>query len=113
MSFFQGDLPDVARTILHQHSIQGDLTNVNQSMCQWLAYSAMINIGISYAFLYDVLAKLIGNWAPLSLDKEEENMLAESFQRFDEHCKEQILKHRSNINVEKRVQLDSFGNMLR
>jgi hypothetical protein len=73
----------------------------------------MINIGISYAFLCEILSKLIGKWAPLSLDKEEENMVAESFQRFDDHCQDQILKHRSIINIEKRVQLDSFANMLR
>lgn len=73
----------------------------------------MINIGISYQFLHEILSKLISKWAPLSLDKEEENMVAESFQRFDEHCHDQILRHRALINVEKRVQLDSFGAMLR
>lgn len=73
----------------------------------------MINIGISYSFLCEILSKLIARWAPLSLDKDEENMLAEAFQRFDEHCRDQIVKHRSIINVEKRVQLDSFGSLLR
>lgn len=99
--------------ILHQHAIQGDLTEVHQNMCQWLAYSAMTNIGISFGFLHNILSKLISTWAPLSLEKEEEDMLSNSFQRFDDHCREQIMRHRSIVNVEKRIQLDSFGNMLR
>ncbi|KAI6176733.1 Protein unc-13-like protein D [Aphelenchoides bicaudatus] len=113
VSFFQGDLPDAAKMILHQHAIQGDLTDLHQNMCQWLAFSAMINIGISYAFLCEILSKLIAKWQPLALDKEEENMIADSFQKFDDHCREQIMKHRSIVNVEKRIQLDSFGSLLK
>ncbi|KAI6187857.1 Protein unc-13-like protein D [Aphelenchoides besseyi] len=127
VSFYHGDLPETAKMILHQHAVQGDLTEVHQNMCkqrllgkiqynsigQWLAYSAMTNISISYAFLYEILQNLIAKWVPLALDKEEENMLADSFQRFDEHCHEQLLKHRTNINVEKRVQLEFFGDMIR
>lgn len=73
----------------------------------------MTNIGISYGFLHDILQNLISKWVPLSLDKDEENMVGDSFQKFDEHIKEQILNHRANINVEKRVQLDNFANLLR
>ncbi|KAI6214820.1 Protein unc-13-like protein D [Aphelenchoides besseyi] len=113
VSFYHGDLPETAKMILHQHAVQGDLTEVHQNMCQWLAYSAMTNISISYAFLYEILQNLIAKWVPLALDKEEENMLADSFQRFDEHCHEQLIKHRTNINVEKRVQLEFFGDMIR
>ncbi|CAD5215790.1 unnamed protein product [Bursaphelenchus okinawaensis] len=113
VSFFQGDLPETANMILHQHAVQGDLSEVHQAMCQWLAYSAMINIGLSYGFLYEILRNLISKWLPLSLDKDEENMLADSFQKFDAHSRQQILEHRKHINVEKRVQLDSFGNMIR
>lgn len=73
----------------------------------------MINIGISYAFLYDILSKLISLWAPLALDKDEENMLGESFFMFDTYCKSQLLEHRTKLNVKKRSQIDSFANMLR
>ena len=73
----------------------------------------MINIGISFAFLYTILERLIGSWAPLALDREEENLLAASFQRFDEFAHEQLLEHRSLVNVEKRAQLEAFGEMLR
>lgn len=68
----------------------------------------MTNIGISYAFLYDILSKLISKWRPLALDKvciiikfnkkiviikEEENLLADSFVSFDKHCRRVILEH--------------------
>uniref|UniRef100_A0A914DYX8 C2 domain-containing protein n=1 Tax=Acrobeloides nanus TaxID=290746 RepID=A0A914DYX8_9BILA len=113
VSFYQGNLPETATTILHQHAIQGDLTELHQAMCHWLAYSAMLNIGISYAFLYDILTKLISLWAPLALDKDEENMLGESFIMFDNYCKSFLLEHRQKINVKKRSQVDSFANMIR
>lgn len=35
----------------------------------WLAYSSLLNIGISYSFLFDVLSDLISKWVPLVLDK--------------------------------------------
>uniref|UniRef100_A0A914S570 Uncharacterized protein n=1 Tax=Parascaris equorum TaxID=6256 RepID=A0A914S570_PAREQ len=35
----------------------------------WLAYSSLLNIGISYSFLFDVLSDLISKWVPLILDK--------------------------------------------
>ncbi|TMS36236.1 hypothetical protein L596_003449 [Steinernema carpocapsae] len=113
VSFFNGQLSDPASTILHQHAIQGDLTELHQFMCQWLAYSAMINIGISFSFLYDILSRLISKWAPLALDRDEENTLAESFQTFDEHCKKAVMDHRVNVATSKRSQLESFSNMLR
>ncbi|KAI1705747.1 c2 domain-containing protein [Ditylenchus destructor] len=117
---FQGHLPEPAVTILHQHAIQGDLTELHQAMCQWLAYNAMINIGISYAFLYDILSNLISKWRPLALDKDHEDLLAESFEAFNESCRRAILDHRSATNKpsspggsKTRLELDSFGNMIR
>jgi BAI1-associated protein 3 len=112
VSFFQGNLPEAALTILHQHAIQGDLTKLHQIMCQWLAYSAMINIGISFTFLNEILNKLISKWVPLQLDKSEENMLAESFVMFVEHCKKSIENHRKTITVNKRSHLNSFESMI-
>jgi len=112
VSFFQGNLPETALMILHQHAIQGDLTEIHQVMCQWLAYSAMINIGISFTFLLEILNKLIGKWIPLQLDKSEEDMLAESFVMFVDHCKQLILNHRRNINLSKRSQVNSFESMI-
>lgn len=91
----------------------------------------MINVGISYAFLYDILANLISKWRPLALDKDEEDLLAESFEAFSESCRRAILDHRqagSGINsssssnhhppspvgmTKTRLELDSFGNMIR
>jgi hypothetical protein len=48
--------------ILSQHAIQGDLGDLEQSMCQWMAYSLMVPMGISHEFLFDILARLIAQF---------------------------------------------------
>uniref|UniRef100_A0AC35U571 C2 domain-containing protein n=1 Tax=Rhabditophanes sp. KR3021 TaxID=114890 RepID=A0AC35U571_9BILA len=113
VTYFNGSLPETAKTILHQHAIQGDLTAVHQGMCQWLAYSAMIDIGISFNLLYEIIDNLITIWNPLDLDKDEENMLACSFKDFDEYVKQYIANHLFDVNVLKKSQLDTFANILR
>ncbi|CEF60676.1 C2 domain and Munc13 homology 1 domain and Mammalian uncoordinated homology 13, domain 2 and Mammalian uncoordinated homology 13, subgroup, domain 2-containing protein [Strongyloides ratti] len=110
---FDGLLPDPAKAILYQHAIQGDLTITHQLMCQWLAYCAMINIGINFHLLFGIANKLIDKWSPLDLDKDEENMLACSFNDFDEFVKTYLINHLKNVNVLKKSQVDRFDNILK
>ncbi|VDK43292.1 unnamed protein product [Anisakis simplex] len=113
VSSYQGELPEAAKTILHQHAIQGDLTELHQALCSWLAYVSMLNIGISYAFLFDVLSDLIMKWEPLILDKDDENLLGDSFTAFDQHCRIAMMDHRTRFPTNRREQLDSIANLLR
>uniref|UniRef100_A0A0N4U5B0 C2 domain-containing protein n=1 Tax=Dracunculus medinensis TaxID=318479 RepID=A0A0N4U5B0_DRAME len=110
---FRGLLPPAAVTILHQHAIQGDLNALHQAMCAWIAYSSMLDVGISYAFLYEILNDLITKWTPLTLDKDEEDMLGDSFTSFDQHCRVAIMEHRTRFIALKRESLDSLSNLLK
>uniref|UniRef100_A0A0N4Z372 C2 domain-containing protein n=1 Tax=Parastrongyloides trichosuri TaxID=131310 RepID=A0A0N4Z372_PARTI len=113
VSAFNGVLPDTAKAILYQHAIQGDLTPTHQAMCQWLAYSAMIDIGINFNLLYGIAEKLINKWSPLDLDKDEENMLACSFNDFEDYVKNYLLTHIKNVNVLKKSQIERFHAIMK
>uniref|UniRef100_A0A915C336 BAI1-associated protein 3 n=1 Tax=Parascaris univalens TaxID=6257 RepID=A0A915C336_PARUN len=113
VSAYQGELSSAAATILHQHAIQGDLTELHQALCSWLAYSSLLNIGISYSFLFDVLSDLISKWVPLILDKDDENLLGNSFAMFDQHCRLAIMDHRIRFPTNRRDSCDSIANLLR
>ncbi|MFH4973959.1 hypothetical protein AB6A40_000668 [Gnathostoma spinigerum] len=113
VSAYMGTLPETALTILHQHSVQGDLTVLHDLLCSWMAYSSMLNIDISYHFLHTILAELINKWAPLILNKDAEDMLGDSFTSFDSHCRTAIINHRQRFRADHRDELESLAEMLR
>ncbi|OWF45641.1 BAI1-associated protein 3-like isoform X2 [Mizuhopecten yessoensis] len=94
-SKWRGDLPKAAMTILHQHAIQGDVTDGQQAMCKWIAYSRK---HMEHHFDYRVLLKLLGEldrlWSPDSFSREEEECLAESFKHFNQYCLSLLSKQR-------------------
>ncbi|XP_064617037.1 BAI1-associated protein 3-like [Liolophura sinensis] len=92
---WSGNLPQAALTILHQHAIQGDVTNIQQAVCRWVAYSRKhMEHPFDYAFLLKLLEELEEIWVPGSLSRDEEESLAESFNIFIEFCLNLIRKIR-------------------
>ncbi|VDN03420.1 unnamed protein product [Thelazia callipaeda] len=110
---FSGSLPATAHSILHQHAIQGDLIELHEALCYWLAYSAMLHIGLSYTLLTTVLSRLIAKWEPLIIEKDEENMLCDSLITFDNHCRIAIIDHRRRFPAKKHTSIDLLTNLLR
>ncbi|XP_076458622.1 BAI1-associated protein 3-like [Babylonia areolata] len=78
-----GELPPTALTILHQHAIQGDVTEVQQAVCRWIAIShTHVEKPLSYGLLLHLLENINSLWEPDCLSREEEQWLARSFQNF-------------------------------
>ncbi|KAK7502304.1 hypothetical protein BaRGS_00006257 [Batillaria attramentaria] len=108
-----GDLPQVARTILHQHAIQGDITEVQQAVCRWMAYSRKhMEHPLSYDLLHDLLVDLNRIWDPESLSREEEECLAESFQNFIEYSLSLIRKIRDTFPTTNAIAFTRLEGML-
>lgn len=69
---WSGELPHVALTILHQHAIQGDVTDLQLAMVRWIAYSnKALELPLDYRILYRLLQELDQQWNLLTLTKEE------------------------------------------
>lgn len=69
---WNGELPHVALTILHQHAIQGDVTDLQLAMVRWIAYSKKaLELQLDYRILFRLLQDLDQQWNLLTLTKEE------------------------------------------
>ncbi|EYC33943.1 hypothetical protein Y032_0001g177 [Ancylostoma ceylanicum] len=110
---WDGVFPDKANTILRQHAVQGDLTEVHTAMCRWLAFHSMISIDISFSLLAKTLQNILDKWQPLTLDKAEEDMLTASFSAFDSHCKRAFAEHRRRFHPSKRNASEEFASLVR
>ncbi|XP_076459329.1 LOW QUALITY PROTEIN: BAI1-associated protein 3-like [Babylonia areolata] len=109
-----GDLPQVAHTILHQHAIQGDITEVQQAVCRWMAYSRKhMEHPLSYDLLFDLLGDLNRLWEPESLSREEEECLADSFQNFIDYSLSLIRKIRDTFPTNNNIAFSRLEGLLR
>ncbi|CAB3400480.1 unnamed protein product [Caenorhabditis bovis] len=111
--FWDGVYPERAMLILRQHAIQGDLTDVHTAMCRWLAFHSMIPIDISFSLLARTLQNVIEKWQPLTLDKEEEDMLTDSFSSFDTYCKRVMIDHREKFATNKGNSGEEFASLIK
>ncbi|KAJ8319416.1 hypothetical protein KUTeg_004507 [Tegillarca granosa] len=110
---WSGNFPKAAKTILHQHAIQGDVTDVQQAI-RWMAYSKK---HMEYSFSYELLLKLLTDldekWTPDSFSREEEELLAESFTTFIDYCVSLIRRQREVFPFSNRAAFTRLENMLR
>ncbi|XP_061181860.1 BAI1-associated protein 3-like [Saccostrea echinata] len=111
---WNGNLPKAATTILHQHAIQGDVTDVQQAVCRWMAYSRK---HMEYAFSYELLLKLLEDldhkWTADSLSREEEQCLNESFSTFKDYCTSLIKKRREVYPYSNKHALNRLHQMIK
>ena len=60
---WRGDLPEAAHTILHQHMIQGDLTDLQVSALRWRAlFNKAKEVQINFRVLYEALRDVEERW---------------------------------------------------
>ena len=91
-----GKLSHTAEAVLHQHAVQGDLTELQLAMCRWVAFSwVYMERAIKARLLFTILDSLVTQWTPAALPKDQEELLAECFSHFLNHSYDSIVYHRS------------------
>ncbi|XP_015609061.1 BAI1-associated protein 3 isoform X2 [Cephus cinctus] len=89
---FTGELPQTALTILHQHAVQGDVTELQQALIRWVATSRQP--AVDSKTLHRLLQDLDNLWPTDTLSRDEEECLADSFNAFLEISLKQVRQHR-------------------
>ncbi|XP_039285685.1 BAI1-associated protein 3 isoform X2 [Nilaparvata lugens] len=109
---WNGELPHIALSILHQHAIQADLTELQLAAVEWLAFSR-VQTSLDPKVLYRQLHNLENYWGLEVLSKEEEEWLAESFNIFLDYSLQLIRKHRILFPPHHRPSMARLDNLLR
>ncbi|KAG7211433.1 hypothetical protein KM043_010720 [Ampulex compressa] len=89
---FTGELPQTALTILHQHAVQGDVTELQQALVRWVASSRQP--AVDPRTLHRLLQELDNLWHTDTLSRDEEQCLADSFNDFLEVSLKKVRQHR-------------------
>lgn len=89
---WSGDLPHAALTILHQHAIQADLTELQCAAVKWIAYSGLA--GLEPHILARQLSSLEHSWPHEALTRQEVSSSNRSCSQY--FCKNGI--HHVSIN---------------
>ncbi|XP_038064118.1 protein unc-13 homolog D-like isoform X2 [Patiria miniata] len=80
---WDGELPSRAMTILQQHAVQYEISDLHQSLCRWLAYSQECTMCvIDFKSFYTYGETLKRSWKPFALSADEEQYLQKSFHSF-------------------------------
>jgi hypothetical protein len=95
--------------------MMGNIHCITDYYCSyWLAYCRLhSHADLSFAFLCDVLNDLLAKWSPTSLDKDEEDMVGESFAQFVASCNTRIAAHRNVFAVQNADSEDNLRQMIR
>ncbi|KAI4497086.1 hypothetical protein M0802_007832 [Mischocyttarus mexicanus] len=111
---FTGELPLTALTILHQHAVQGDVTELQQVMIKWIASSK--HPGVDMKVLHRLLQEMDSLWhlkKTESSSRDEEQLLADSFNDFLELSLKKIQQHRTLYPPLHRSSISKLDNLLR
>ncbi|XP_041434484.1 BAI1-associated protein 3 [Xenopus laevis] len=111
---WKGELSKHAFTILSHHSMQTDLSSLQQAVIKWQAYSKHHQIvSMDYSFLLGLLKHIEEQWDPTMCQREQEQSLAESFTLFTEYCLLLLKKLRHNFPVLNTTVINRLEFMLR
>ncbi len=112
-SQWTGELSRDAETILHQHAIQGDITDTQRSMCRWIAYSKKhLERTLTNKLLLFVTDQLEQTWKSTSLSRDETDMLTEAFTLFINHCFQQLTKIRELFPATNKSSMERLEQLL-
>lgn len=109
---WSGELSREAKTILHQHAIQGDITLVRQAICWWLAMTHQFcRKMFPWQHLIQSLEDMEGKWDSEILYREDEEILGESM---DQCCKFllKLIDHKIEITTDVAVDVDGIKDAL-
>jgi len=108
-----GELSRDAETILHQHAIQGDITDIQRKMCRWIAYSKKhLERTLTHKLLLLITEQLEQVWQPTSLSRDESDMLREAFTLFINHCFKQLAKIRDLFPAANQIAMERLEQLL-
>ncbi|KAL3275866.1 hypothetical protein HHI36_020605 [Cryptolaemus montrouzieri] len=92
---WNGDLPGPALTILHQHAVQGDLTELQTAAVRFVAASGIyLKYSLDPRWMFQLLTDIENAWVNFTLTREEEMWLAEKFTAMQERWLQQLRHHR-------------------
>ncbi|XP_057657644.1 BAI1-associated protein 3 isoform X1 [Diorhabda carinulata] len=92
---WNGDLPGMALTILHQHAVQGDLSELQTSMSRFVAAARVyLKYPLDPRWMLQLLTDIETSWMNYTLTREEEMWLAEKFTAMQERWLQQLRHHR-------------------
>ncbi|CAF1066209.1 unnamed protein product [Adineta ricciae] len=110
---WSGELSRDAETILHQHAIQGDITDIQRKMCRWIAYSKKhLERTLTHRLLLSITEQLEQAWQPTSLSRDESDMLREGFTLFINHCFKQLGRLRELFPAANRLAMERLEQLL-
>ncbi|XP_070168038.1 BAI1-associated protein 3 isoform X1 [Polyergus mexicanus] len=108
---FTGELSQTALTILHQHAVQGDVTELQQALIRWVASSRQH--AVDPRTLHRLLQELDSRWHTETLSRDAEQCLADSFNDFLEISLKKIRQHRVLYPPLHRPTISKLDNLLR
>ncbi|XP_066592429.1 BAI1-associated protein 3 isoform X2 [Prorops nasuta] len=107
---FTGELPQSALTILHQHAVQGDITDFQQALIRWVASSRQP--AVEPRTLYRLLQDLDSLWHA-ETTRDEQQCLTDSFNNFLNVSLKKIAQHRVLFPPLHRPSISRLDSLLR
>ncbi|XP_053551277.1 BAI1-associated protein 3 [Bombina bombina] len=111
---WKGEMSKHAFTILSHHSMQMDLSALQQAVIKWQAFSKHHQVHtMDYSYLLGLLKSIEEQWDPVLFKREQEQSLAESFTLFTEYCFLLLKKLRDTFPVLNTTIISRLEFMLR